>query len=788
MAYSSPYIICIILFVLPYLALAQGIETVSVGSSLTAADKDKATSWYSFFGDFAFGFKKVQDQYLLSIWYENIPDKTVVWFVNGGTTVPAGSKVQLTADHGLDLSDSKGKEFWRSGMLAGTASKAVLNDTGNFMIFNSHSEKLWDSFSNPTDTLLPTQTLGIGGTLYSRLSETNFTKGRFQLRFLDNGNLVLNSRDLLTNYAYYPYYGDVSPSTNDTQGYQIQFSTAGNDATENLTTKGIILSEAYYHRAILHFDGILVQYYHPRELTKGTKWTPVWQIPENICLDILGMGGSGACGFNNVCRLNDSRRVVCECPESYSLLDLNDKYGSCKTNVSQNCDNNGFQEDVYDFVEISDTNWPLNDYAHLEPISELECKNQCLNDCFCAVAIHREDSCWKKKLPLSYGKKEPSVNGKAFLKFSKVDLSTKNRPNTPRVGDNLPYREKGKGTLILVGSVLLGSSVFVNFVLIIVACFGFFYIYSKKMQHLQPAKSSVETNVRHFTSHELVEATNGFKEELGRGSFGIVYKGVIQMSSSVIVAVKKIDSLIQDGAKEFKTEVNVIAQTHHKNLVRLVGYCEEEEHHLLVYEYMVNGILASLLFSSVKPSWALRNHIALGIARGLAYLHEECSTQIIHCDIKPQNILLDEHYNARISDFGLAKLLMLNQSRTNTGIRGTKGYVAPEWFRNTPVTVKVDVYSYGVLLRNYLLQEKFGDKAILTDWAWDCFRDGRMVDLVENNEEDILSDWERVERFVMVGIWCIQEDPSLRPTMKKVTQMLEGVVDVPDPTCPSPFH
>ena len=197
--------------------------------------------------------------------------------------------------------------------------------------------------------------------------------------------------------------------------------------------------------------------------------------------------------------------------------------------------------------------------------------------------------------------------------------------------------------------------------------------------------------------------------------------------------------------------------------------------------------LASLLFSSVKPSWALRNHIALGIARGLAYLHEECSTQIIHCDIKPQNILLDEHYNARISDFGLAKLLMLNQSRTNTGIRGTKGYVAPEWFRNTPVTVKVDVYSYGVLLRNYLLQEKFGDKAILTDWAWDCFRDGRMVDLVENNEEDILSDWGRVERFVMVGIWCIQEDPSLRPTMRKVTQMLEGVVDVLDPPCPSPF-
>nr|XP_017225171.1 PREDICTED: G-type lectin S-receptor-like serine/threonine-protein kinase RLK1 [Daucus carota subsp. sativus] len=240
MAYSSSYIICIILFVLPYSPLAQGNGTVSVGSSLTAADK--ATSWYSLSGDFEFGFKKVQDQYLLSIWYDKIPDKTVVWFVNDGTTVPAGSRVQLTADHGLVLSDSNGKEFWRSGMLAGTASKAVFNDTGNFMIFYSRSEKLWDSFSNPTDTLLPTQTLGINGALYFRLSETNFTRGRFQFRFLDNGNLVLNIRDVLTNYAYFPYYGDDSPGTNDTEGSQLQFSTAGymyivkgNDATDNLT-------------------------------------------------------------------------------------------------------------------------------------------------------------------------------------------------------------------------------------------------------------------------------------------------------------------------------------------------------------------------------------------------------------------------------------------------------------------------------------------------------------------------------------------------------------------------
>lgn len=139
--------------------------------------------------------------------------------------------------------------------------------------------------------------------------------------------------------------------------------------------------------------------------------------------------------------------------------------------------------------------------------------------------------------------------------------------------------------------------------------------------------------------------------------------------------------------KEFKTEVNVIGQTHHKNLVRLIGFCDEGSHRLLVYEFLSNGSLAGFLFGDLRLSWNQRVQIAIGIAKGLLYLHDECNNPIIHCDIKPQNILLDDYYNARISDVGLAKLLRMDQSETQTDIRGTKGYVAPEWFRNMPVTV-----------------------------------------------------------------------------------------------------
>lgn len=674
---------------------------------------------------------------------------------------------------------------------------AVLNDTGNFMILGSDSTKVWDSFSNPSDTLLPTQVMDNGGELYSKHSESNFTRGRFQLRMLLDGNLVLNTRDIPSNFAYDAYYisGTHDSSNDSNSGVQVRFNQTGNlyilrrnGGIFDLNTKVAPGSGSYY-RATLDFDGVFVLYSHPKVFTgnPNPNWTAVWSQPENICIDLGGDQGSGACGFNSICRLGDSGRPTCGCPKSYSLIDPTNKYGSCKPNFFLSCEDEGpsSKEELYDFWELTDTDWPTSDYEQLKPVTQIDCKNYCLNDCLCAVAIYRGDTCWKKKLPLSNGRNnvsEPNVIGTAFIKYRKGDLPQGCPSN----------RKKDQGMLTTASSVLLGSSVSINLILVAAAFFGYFCVYSKKTEGFQSGDSSVIGNMRSFTYKELEQATNGFKEELGRGAFAIVYKGVVQMpSSNILIAVKKLDRVVQDGDKEFKTEVNVIAQTHQKNLVRLLGYCDDGENRLLIYEYMVNGTLASFIFGDVKPSWTERKKIALGIARGLSYLHDECSKQIIHCDIKPQNILLDEYYNARISDFGLAKLLMMNQSRTNTGIRGTKGYVAPEWFRNTPVTVKVDVYSFGVLLLEIIccrrsVEDSENEAAILTYWVWDCFEEGTLEKIVENRE-DMIDDWEKVERFVMIGIWCIQEDPSLRPTMKQVILMLEGVVDVAKPPCPSPF-
>ncbi|XP_021827282.1 G-type lectin S-receptor-like serine/threonine-protein kinase LECRK2 [Prunus avium] len=161
---------------------------------------------------------------------------------------------------------------------------------------------------------------------------------------------------------------------------------------------------------------------------------------------------------------------------------------------------------------------------------------------------------------------------------------------------------------------------------------------------------------------ELKVATNGFMEELGRGAFATVFKGILASDDGKCVAVKRLDTMVRENDLEFRAEVSSIGRTNHRNLVQLLGFCNEGQHRILVYEFMSNGFLASLLFGDSRPSWYRRRDIALGTARGLFYLHEQCSSQIIHCDIKPQNILLDDSFTARIADFGIAKLLKIDQT------------------------------------------------------------------------------------------------------------------------------
>ncbi|XP_021832245.1 G-type lectin S-receptor-like serine/threonine-protein kinase LECRK3 [Prunus avium] len=787
------------LFLLPVSVFAQTNGSIAVGASLTAT-AGNSSPWFSPSGDFAFGFLPLgnNDLFLLSIWYAKIPDRTIVWYANRDNKpalAPKGSTVNL-ANSGLELTSPQGEELWKSETIVGVVANGVMNNTGNFVLQDGKSGNIWETFNNPTDTMLPGQKIERSGKLSSRYSETDYSKGRFQLLLQEDGKLVLSTINLPTEFANEPYYATdtTSGTVAGSEGKELVFNVSGylyvlrdNGGKYNLAGEEVVSERDNYIRATLNFDGIFAQYYHPKNFTGNVSWTLLWSEPDDICRRITEDSGFGICGYNSICKLNADNRPTCQCPRGFSLLDPKEPFGSCKPDFIQGCEEDELSttKDPYDVIVMTNIDWPISDYAEFRPFTAEKCNESCFQDCLCAVAVFRNETCWKKKLPLSNGRVDVSLNSKAFFKVRKDNTTLQ---FSPMSNPDDKKKKKSSNTLIPVESVILATSIFVSFMLSGAVCLGFFFVFRKKQ--VRSIKNILDSNLYSFSYRELQEATNGFTEELGRGAFGVVYKGTIQIGSGIQVAVKKLNCVIQDGEKEFKTELRVIGKTHHKNLVCLVGYCDEGQHRLLVYEFLSNGTLAGFLFADTKPSWTQRIEIACGVAKGLLYLHEECSTQVIHCDIKPQNILLDDYYTARISDFGLAKLLMLNQSHTHTAIRGTKGYVAPEWFRNMPITAKVDVYSFGVVLleiiccrRSVDVENSCEERAILTDWVYDCYREG-ILDVVLDYEVEALDDR---KKLVMIGIWCIQEDPSLRPTMRKVVQMLEGVVEVHVPPCPSPY-
>ncbi|XP_054823757.1 G-type lectin S-receptor-like serine/threonine-protein kinase RLK1 [Prosopis cineraria] len=800
MAFSLiPLQLCTLFLCVPPICVIAQTRSIShslrVGDSLTAGDS--ISSWVvSPYGDFAFGFQQLEDDnfFLLSTWYAKIPNRTIVWYANGDHPAPKGSRVQLTASEGLKLTSPDGQILWTTrDSLSGSVVLGALNDFGNFVLKDRSLNSVWEAFEDPKDTLLPSQVLGKGGMLSSRKSETDFARGRFQLLLRDDGKLVMHSINLPSGYANENYFETETVESNTSSpAIQLVLNKSGDLYVLRKNNNTVVFSDMatpsptqFYLRATLDYNGVFSFYQHPKSSYGNETWTPLWSQPDNICTASLVSEGTGVCGYNSICTLDNNSRPVCRCPEGYSLVDPDDPHGSCQPYFIDCKEEHSQRKHLYEVVTLTNVDWPLNDYDIQSPSTEEECKRACFEDCFCAVSIFRlGDTCWKKTWPLKNGRDDPSLDGsKAFLKV---------QGNSSQTGPPIIERDN-QGPMFFVFPVLLGCSAFLNIMLIGSICLGFpfIYIFQKKIKSVNPRDGDVKSILRCFTYEELEEATNGFIDELGRGSFGVVYKGVINMGSTIHVAVKRLNNFLlqEENEMEFKNEVNVLGQTHHKNLVRLLGFCEEGEERLLVYEFMSNGTLASLLFNDSKPSWNLRLGIAFGVAKGLLYLHEDCDTQIIHCDIKPQNILLDDFFNPQISDFGLAKLLNMNQSQTYTAMRGTKGYVALEWFKNMPITAKVDVYSFGVLLleivccrRSVEMDSENAEKAILADWAYDCFTEGSLDALVEQDQE-ALDDNMNLEKLVMIAIWCVQEDPTLGPSIKKVFQMLEGVVEVPTPPC-----
>ncbi|XP_057477448.1 PR5-like receptor kinase [Actinidia eriantha] len=299
-------------------------------------------------------------------------------------------------------------------------------------------------------------------------------------------------------------------------------------------------------------------------------------------------------------------------------------------------------------------------------------------------------------------------------------------------------------------------------------------------------KNCGSLSIKRYSYSDIKKMTNSFRDKLGQGGYGFVFKGKLENGS--LVAVKVLKGL-KGGGEEFINEVATISRTSHVNVVTLLGYCFEGRHRALIYEFMPNGSLDKFIYDGKSSTyrqlgWEALDKITVGIARGLEYLHRGCNARILHFDIKPHNILLDEDFCPKISDFGLAKLCQRKESIISLlGTRGTVGYIAPEVFcRNFGgVSHKSDVYSYGMMVlemvgvrKNIDAEAERSSEIYFPHWIYKHFKLDEELGL-HGIMNDKANDCAR--KIALVGLWCIQTDPSHRPSMSRVIEMLEGSIE-----------
>ncbi|XP_031109318.1 cold-responsive protein kinase 1-like [Ipomoea triloba] len=365
-----------------------------------------------------------------------------------------------------------------------------------------------------------------------------------------------------------------------------------------------------------------------------------------------------------------------------------------------------------------------------------------------------------------------AVDAGCFLRYSDTPFFADNQTIdiAPLLGKG---NSSGKKKPILAGVV--GT---VGIILVLAALF-LWYLQSRKQNawirgNILGAKS--------YIYKDLKAATNDFSEEniLGKGGFGDVYKGTLQ--SGDVVAVKKLTTISSRAKANFETEVSLITNANHPNLIRLLGYSGNGKVLILVYEYMKNASLDRYIYGEKRGmlNWKQRVDIILGTARGLAYLHEQLDVCIIHRDIKSSNILLDDEFQPKIADFGLARLLPENKSHLTTKFAGTLGYTAPEYANHGHLSEKVDIYSFGIVILEVISGRRSSELQVepvteyLLELAWKLYENNEHLGLVDNNLDPNEYEVEEVKRMLEIALVCTQSPSKIRPSMSEVVVMLSS--------------
>ncbi|XP_048539315.1 G-type lectin S-receptor-like serine/threonine-protein kinase At2g19130 isoform X1 [Triticum urartu] len=785
-------IVFTLLFFLRAPASSAATDTIFAGQALGVNDNLVSKN-----GRYALGFfntsssKPSQDttNWYLGIWFNTVPKFTSAWVANRDTPIKNTTSLELTISHDgnlVILNRSTKSIIWSTqANITRNSTTAMLLSSGNFILVDSSnsSEVLWQSFDHPTNTLFPGAKLGwdkltglnrrliswknlndpttgvyCDGLDPSGLNQFLLTQLNFSIPYWSTG--VWNGK----YFASLPEMTASNPVFTATfvSNDQEKYSTV-NVVDESMVTRNVI-DVSGQRKAFIWLEG-------------SQDWTMIYAQPKLQC-DVYAI-----CGPFTIC--NDNALPHCNCMEGFTITspkdwELEDRTSGCLRNTPLDCISNKSTTHTTDkFYPVPCVQLPQKALKVEAVASASECGQVCLSNCSCTAYSFSDENCsmWRNELlnirALQCSGTTNSTGETLYLRVSANDFHR--------------LRNNRKGIVIGVATGT-GVSVLCLFALILLVMI--LRNKSKRSSHILDDVQGCN-RITAFRYTDLQRATTKFTDKLGAGSFGSVFKGVL--TDSTAVAVKRLDGAYQ-GEKQFRAEVSSIGAVQHINLVKLVGFCCEGSKRLLVYEHMPNRSLDVHLFrnNSTTLNWFVRYHIALGVARGLAYLHESCRDCIIHCDIKPENILLDASFIPKVADFGMAKLLGRMFSRVLTTMRGTAGYLAPEWITGVAITPKVDVYSYGMVLLEIISGKRNSCAPCTSGGNLDVYfpvyaahkllegEVGSLVDEMLHGDVNL----DEAELACKVACWCIQDDEFDRPTMGEVVRILEGQIEIGMPPIP----
>lgn len=789
-----------VLLVLLCVGAVRAADTVTVGRPLTFGQTLVSPS-----RKFAMGFFQPEGgaagSWYIGIWYHNIAVQTPVWVANRERPVsdPTSSRFAIAPDGNLALFDGSGSIAWSTkanftGVANATDTVAVLLDSGNIVLSPASNAYvvLWQSFDHVGDTWLPggklrrdKRTGEIQG-MVSWRAHGDPTPGMYALQLDPSGApqyvlLANRTREywLTGNWTGKFFTGapEVAASSGDS-GYSFEF--VDNDDESYFTYNFAVNTTVY--RFVMDVSGQVKGWFWV-EATQG--WNLVYAEPKARCAVPRGCGAFGVC--------SDDAATACDCargfsPRSPANWGFGDYIDGCVRNTQLQCAKNSSRSaaavkkaEQDKFLNMDGTRLP-DDGRAANAASSGDCQRACLGDCTCSAYTYN-NSCflWHGDLQnLQDGVSDDQTgSGSLYLRLAASEL---------------PGARSHKWRNIKIATGALGIAC------LVVAASIFLVRTTQRRRTARLNGLTVGDGCVSYKYSDLQYLTKNFANKIGAGAFGSVFKG--QFSDNTVVAVKKLEGLRQ-GEKQFRAEVSTLGTIQHVNLIRMLGFCSDggTDRKLLVYEYMPNGSLDQHLFRGRTAfyvlSWSVRYQVALGVAKGLAYLHERCRDCIIHCDVKPENILLDGSFAPKVADFGLAKLVGRDFSRVLTTMRGTIGYLAPEWISGEAITAKADVFSYGMMLFEMVSGRRnaeHGETSSATGAEENATKttffpllvgrrlaeEGDVMALLDPELEGDAKE-DEMRRLCKVACWCIQRDIDARPAMAEVVQVLEGLTDIERP-------